>query len=70
MKTIDSILIPPDMGDMQEAADKAAKGIRDPEEARKAAATVDRIREENRRRFGDQPIGVEIIRAFRGPLSE
>ena len=43
---------------------------RDPEEARQAAAEVDRIREENRRRFGDQPIGVAIIREFRGPLPE
>lgn len=45
-------------------------GVRDFEEARRAAAEVDRLREENRRRFGDQPIGVAIIRAFRGPLPD
>lgn len=64
MKTIETDL------ELQEAAEKAAKGIRDPEEARKAAAEVDCIREENRRRFGEQAIGVEIIREFRGPLPQ
>jgi hypothetical protein len=63
--------IPPEvLAELQAAAERAAKGIRDPEEARKAAAEVDRIREENRRRFGEQAIGVSIIREFRGPLPE
>lgn len=58
------------LADLQEAARRAAQGLRDPEEARKAAKEADRLREENRRRFGQQPIGVSIIREFRGPLPE
>jgi hypothetical protein len=63
MSIIDSIT------ELQEAAEKAAKGI-DPKEARKAADEADRIRERNRRLYGEQEIGVEIIREFRGPLPE
>jgi hypothetical protein len=54
--------------ELQQAAEKAAAGERDLEAARKAAAETDRIREDNRRRFGEQAIGVAIIREFRGPL--
>jgi hypothetical protein len=32
---------------------------------RKAAERMDRIREGNRRLFGEQPVGVEIIREMR-----
>jgi hypothetical protein len=63
MRTTESSLIPPDvLADLQEAADRAARGVRDPEAMRKAADRMDRIREENRRLFGEQPVGVEIIR--------
>ena len=55
---------------LQEAACQAANGIRDPETARKAAAEVDRIRDKNRRLFGEQEIGASIIREFRGPLPQ
>jgi hypothetical protein len=66
-----TIGITPDLrAELREAADKASRGVRDPKEARKAAAEVDRLREENRRRFGDQAFGVSIIREFRGPLPE
>ncbi len=63
MSTIDSIT------ELQEAAEKAAKGL-DSKEARKAADEADRIRERNRRLYGEQELGVEIIREFRGPLPE
>jgi hypothetical protein len=53
--------------ELQQAAERAARGL-DAEEAWAAALEVDRIREENRRRFGEQAVGVGIIRAFRGPL--
>lgn len=58
------------MADLQEAADRAAQGLGDLDAARKAAAQVDRLREQNRRRYGEEAIGVSIIRAFRGPLPE
>lgn len=50
---------------MQDAADKAAKGIRDPEDMRKAAEEMDKIREEIRRREGVLNIGVDAIRELR-----
>jgi hypothetical protein len=69
MKTTEPSAVPTELfAELQEAADRAARGDRDPEEARRAAAEVDRIREENRRRFGDEAIGDSIIREFRGPL--
>lgn len=57
------------LAEFQDAADKAKKGI-NAEEARQAAREVDRIREQNRHIFGDEPIGVPIIREFRGPFPE
>ena len=39
---------PEAMATMQRAADRAAKGIRDPEEMRRASESMDRIREEIR----------------------
>ena len=53
------------MAELREAAAKAAKGLRDPDAARKACERMDRMREKNRQLFGDQDVGVEIIRAMR-----
>ena len=53
------------MAELQEAADKLARGERDLEAAKKAAQRMDRMREENRRLFGVQNIGVDIIRQMR-----
>ena len=53
------------MAELQEAADKLAKGERDPEAAKQAAQRMDRMREENRRLFGVQDIGHDIIRQMR-----
>lgn len=53
------------MAELQEAADKLAQGERDPEAAKQAARRMDRMREENRRIFGVQNIGVDIIRQMR-----
>jgi hypothetical protein len=53
------------MAELQEAADRAAKGIRDPEAMRKACEEMDRIREEIRREHGVLDIGVPSIRALR-----
>jgi hypothetical protein len=53
------------MADLQDAADKAAKGTRDPEEAKKACEEMDRIREEIRAKHGVLDIGVSAIRELR-----
>jgi hypothetical protein len=53
------------MAELQEAADKLARGERDPEVAKEGAKRMDRMREENRRLFGVQNIGVDIIRQTR-----
>ncbi len=50
---------------MQEVADKAAKGIRDPEAMRKACESMDKISEEVRRRHGVVDIGTPAIRECR-----
>ena len=44
---------------------KTAKAIRDPETMRRSCERMDRIREENRKKFGAADIGVEIIRQSR-----
>jgi hypothetical protein len=61
--------IPP-TAELQMAAERAARGKLDLAEAREAAAAVDRIRAQNGRLFGEQEVGVSIIREFRGQLPE
>ena len=53
------------MAELQEAADKLARGERDPKGAKQAAQRMDQLREENRRLFGVQNLGVDIIRQMR-----
>jgi len=53
------------VAELRQAAAVAANGVRDEEAMRLAAERMDRIREENRKKFGDAPIGVEIIRESR-----
>jgi hypothetical protein len=53
------------MAELKEAAEKAAKGIRDPEAARMACERMDRMREKNRKLYGSQDVGVDIIREMR-----
>jgi hypothetical protein len=66
MSTNESNAIPPEiLAELQQAADQAARGAFDLEEATKAAADMDKIREANRQKFGEQNIGVDIIRAMR-----
>jgi succinate dehydrogenase/fumarate reductase flavoprotein subunit len=65
-KSMEMQPIPPEvMAELQEAAEDAAKGIRDPERMRKACERMDRMREEIEREFGVQDIGVQIIREMR-----
>jgi hypothetical protein len=60
-----SCISPELMAELQEAADRLAKGERDPEGAKKAAQRMDQLREENRRLFGVQNLGVDLIRQMR-----
>ena len=58
--------IPPQiMAELQAAADRAARGIRDPESMLKACERMDRLREEIRRQHGVLDIGVAAIRELR-----
>ena len=58
--------IPADvMAELQEAADRAAAGIRDPEAAERSRKRMDKMREEIRRKHGILDIGVSAIRELR-----
>ena len=50
---------------LRETLDDLAKGIRRPDKMRAACERMDRMREENRRLFGEQNIAVELIREAR-----
>jgi hypothetical protein len=67
MATIDKpSAIPPEiLAEMQERAERAAKGIRDPEDMRRACERMDRMREELRQKIGETNIAVELIREAR-----
>ena len=66
MDTHDENEIPPElMAALQQAAEQAAKGIRDPEAMRRACEDMDRLREEIFRRHGLLDIGTPAIRALR-----
>ncbi len=51
--------------ELREALDDLAKGIRRPEKMQAACDRMDRMREENRKLFGEQNIAVELIRETR-----
>ena len=66
MATTEKHGVPADvLAELTQAAERAARGIRDPEAMRQACERMDRIREANRRKFGEADIGVEIIRSLR-----
>jgi hypothetical protein len=67
MNTTETVpAIPPDLAaEFQEAVDDLAKGIRRPDKMKAACERMDRMREENRRLFGEQNIAVELIRQTR-----
>jgi hypothetical protein len=53
------------MAELQEAADSAAKGIRDPEAMRKALSRMTATREEIRTRLGTIDVAVDLIGSAR-----
>lgn len=58
--------IPSDlMAELQRAAERAAKGVRDPEAMRQACERMDRISEQIRKRHGVLDIGTPAIRELR-----
>ena len=65
MNAIENLIPHEIMAELQEATKQAAKGLRDPDAARKACERMDRMREKNRQRLGAQDVGVEIIREMR-----
>jgi hypothetical protein len=68
MKTIEENAgMDPDVkAKMQEVCDRLVNGPPfTPEERKKAAAEIDRMREENLRRFGVQNIAVDLVRESR-----
>jgi len=71
MKTLTPSTIAPElMVELQDAAEKAAKGIRDPEAMRRASANMDRLSEEIRKKHGILDIGVPAIRELRDSVRD
>lgn len=66
MNATEPTTIPPELlAALQEAADNAAKGIRDPEAMKRACDRMDRMREELRQRQGEMNVAVELVRETR-----
>jgi hypothetical protein len=58
--------LPPEvMAELQEAAEKAAAGVRDSEAARQACERMDRMREQLRQARGEMNVAVDLIREAR-----
>jgi hypothetical protein len=53
------------MAELEEAAERAARGIRDPEAMKAACERMDRMREETRLEHGTLDVAVELIREGR-----
>lgn len=51
--------------EFREVVDDLMKGIRRPEKMKAACERMDRMREENRRLFGEQNLAVQLIRETR-----
>jgi hypothetical protein len=66
MKTTETNLIPAEItNEMNQAANNAAKGIRDPERIKRARKNMDTIREQIRKQHGILDIGVPSLRELR-----
>jgi len=53
------------LADLEEAARYAASGVRDPETSRQACESMDRMREDLRREYGEMNVAVDLIREAR-----
>lgn len=56
--------------EFEEAVRRAMSGKRDPEAMKRACDHMDKVREDIRRQYGVQDIGVDLIRELRGELPE
>lgn len=66
MSTATSTDIPPEVAaELRETLADLMNGVRRPEKVRAACDRMDRLREENRRLFGEQNVAVELIRQTR-----
>ncbi len=67
MDTTGTILGFPDevKAQLQQTLDDLVKGIRRPDKMKAACQRMDRMREENRKLFGEQKIAVDLIRETR-----
>jgi hypothetical protein len=64
--SVDDPIAPTDVAaDLRRLLDHLTGGIQDPEAAKRARERMDRMREENRKRFGEQDAAVELIRQSR-----
>ena len=60
-----SLISPQIMAEIQAAADRAAKGLLDPERLAKSCERMDQLREEIRQKHGILDIGAPAIRELR-----
>ncbi len=67
MNTTETAAIIPEeiKAELRQTLDDLVKGIRRPEKMKAACERMDRMREENRKLFGEQNIAVELIRQTR-----
>jgi len=52
---------------LRQTLDDLVKGVRHPDKMKAACQRMDRMREENRKLFGEQNIAVSLIRETRDP---
>jgi hypothetical protein len=66
MNTTETAAIPEEIkAQLRQTLDDLVKGIRRPDKMKAACERMDRMREENRKLFGEQNIAVELIRQTR-----
>jgi hypothetical protein len=67
MNSIETISAIPEeiKAQLRQTLDDLVKGIRRPDKMKTACERMDRMREQNRRLFGDQNIAVDLIREAR-----
>lgn len=53
--------------ELQEIADRAAMGVRDPQDMRKAVNEMNLAREELRKKIGTVSVAVDLVREARDP---
>ena len=67
MNTTDTAAVIPEevKAQLRHTLDDLARGVRDPDRMKAACERMDRMREENRKVFGEQNIAVDLIREAR-----